>query len=98
MHIHGIILYTAHEIWQLFHILPLLIGDLVPVGDAHYINFMALQEISAILCADVITADQLAYLQILIQEYLSNLTSLYPDVSLTPKCHYLVHCPSFLKR
>jgi hypothetical protein len=94
----GILGQTAHEIWQLYHIIPFLIGDCVPKSDPHLACYLLLQEISSILCTDIITEDLPPYLRVLIQEYLSSLKTLYPTVNLPPKAHYLVHCPSYLKR
>ena len=48
--------------------------------------------------APVITTDKLDYLQMLIQDFLIEFTQLYPDRPLTPKMHYLVHMPSWMKR
>ena len=40
----------AAQMWQLFHILPLLIvGDIAP-SDQHYKCFMLLQDIACVLC------------------------------------------------
>ena len=69
--------------WQLFHILPLLVGDLVPTTDVHYKNFLTLQEISAILCTDIITDEHPGYLRNLIQQYLSGLLG----INITFKCY-----------
>jgi hypothetical protein len=91
-------LFSAHGMWQLFNLIPLLIGDRIPRGDEHYQCFMLLQEISAILCADALPVEQPAYLRILIAEYLSEMVRLYPHKPLTPKFHYLLHCPSLMKR
>ena len=88
----------AHGMWQLFHMIPLLIGDRIPSDDDHYKCFMLLQEISAILCTDVVTVDHPPYLRVLIAEYLSEFVRLYPERPLTPKFHYLVHCPTFMER
>ena len=48
--------------------------------------------------APVITTDKLDYLQMLIQDFLTEFTRLYPERPLTPKMHYLVHMPSWMKR
>ena len=88
----------AHGMWQLFHMMPLLIGDRIPFDDDHYKSFMLLQEISSILCTDVVTVDHPPYLRVLIDDYLNEFVRLHPNRPLTPKCHYLVHCPTFIKR
>ena len=84
--------------WQLFNIIPLLVGQKFQKDDEYYCCFMLLQEISTILCSDVMTEDQPAYLRVLIAEYLEKMVELHPDKPLTPKLHYLIHCPIIMKR
>ncbi len=84
--------------WELFHILPLIIGEEVPHEDQHYDCFMQLQEIAAILFSPVVAAEQIPFLRIKIQGYLEQLKTLYPTHSLPPKSHYLVHTPTLIKR
>ena len=48
--------------------------------------------------APVITIDKLDYLQILIQDFLTEFTRLYPERPFTPKMYYRVHMPSWMKR
>ena len=59
-------------------------------NDEHLHCFLLLQEISCILCTDVVCEGHPAYLRILVQDYLSTLKQLYPSVNLPPKAHYLV--------
>ena len=66
--------------------------------DEHLRCYLLLQEIGSILCADVTTDDPPAYLILIIQDYLTTLKGLYPSLSLPPKAHFLVHCPSMMKR
>ena len=77
----------------LFHVLPLLLGDLLK-DDPHYNCFLQLQEITSIVLSPVICASQVPYLRLLIKEYLETFTMLYPHKRLTPKFHYLIHMPS----
>lgn len=59
---------------------------------------MQLCEMSSIALSPVIAVDQIPYLTILIKQYMEQFKTLYPHKSLTPKCHYLVHIPSLIKR
>jgi hypothetical protein len=90
----GILGQTAHEMWQLFHIIPFLVGEAIPKHDQHLECFLLLNEISTILCADTISEESPSYLRVIVQDYLSMLKCLYPSLNLPPKAHYLVHCPS----
>ena len=78
--------------------LPLIIGDLVPESDEKWENFLCLLRIMEFLFAPVITEDKVDYLQTLIEDYLVVFTDLYPERPLTPKMHYLIHMPSWIKR
>ena len=69
--------------WQLFHMMPLIIGDSILRDDEHYHCFMLLQEIAAILCSDIIINDHPAYLRVLIAEYLAEMVRLHPNQPLT---------------
>ena len=75
-----------------------MIGDKISRNDENWHCFMLLQEIASILCTDVVTAEHPPYLQVLTADYLSELVRLHPNRQLTPKCHYLIHCPTLIKR
>ena len=83
--------------WELFHILPLILCNTILPENQHYQCFMKLQQLSMIVCLPVVSADQIPFLRMLIREYLEEVTSLYPVV-LPPKFHYLVHIPSLIQR
>ena len=44
------------------------------------------------------TCDKLDYLQTLLEDFLIEFTHLYPEQHLTPKMHYLIHIPAWMKR
>jgi hypothetical protein len=94
----GILGQTAHESWQLFHVLPFLVGDCISEDNEHLRCYLLLQDIASILCTDAVTTDRPAFLRLIVQDYLTTLKKLYPSLNLPPKAHYLVHCPTLLKR
>ena len=87
----------ATQMWELFHILPLLLFRSVPPSNQHYLCFMKLQQISMIIFSPVISINQIPFLRILISEYLEEVAHLY-SIILPPKFHYLVHVPSLIER
>ena len=89
--------FIATQMWELFHILPLLLFRSVPPSNQHYLCFMKLQQISMIICSPVISIHQIPFLRILIREYLEEVAHLY-SIILPPKFHYLVHVPSLIER
>ncbi len=89
---------SASQAWCLGRVLPLLVGDLIPEDNEKWENYLELLKIMEYIFATVTTTDKLDYLQILIQDYLTEFTRLYPARPLVPKMHYLVHMPSWMRR
>ena len=83
--------------WCLARMLPLLIGDLIPVADDHWENFLRLLKIEDIVFAPRTTTQLAAYLAVLTEEYLLEFSELY-ERRLIPKQHYMVHYPRQIVR
>lgn len=73
--------------------LPAAIGSFVPEDHQAWSAFLDLLEIMDILLAPIITQDELAYAQVLIEHHLQDIKEVYPGISIIPKMHYLVHMP-----
>lgn len=71
----------------------IIVGDMVPEGDERWVNFLHLLTIMEYAFAPVLTQDKTFYLEIMIDEFLTEFVKLYPGRPLTPKMHYLVHVP-----
>lgn len=84
--------------WLLGRILPLVIGDLVPRGDAKWENFLTMMRIVDILFAPAITEDLLAYLGQIIEGHHHQFTKLYPAEPIIPKQHFMIHMPRLMKQ
>ncbi len=89
---------SASQMMVLSQALPLLIGDKVPLDDAHWNSFLLLIRICSVANSPVCTRDTIAYLQILIEEKLTAFKHLYPNSKLLPKHHYMIHYPSQMLR
>ena len=89
---------TASQTWCLARYLPLIIGDLVPEEDANWDHYLHLMEIADYILAPTTTMANIEYLKILIEDYLIEFRRLYPHRHLTPKCHYLIHVPSWMSK
>lgn len=74
---------------------PLIIGDKVPEDDEHWQLFLLLIRICSISLAPSTSFDLIAYLQI---DYLYTFRQVYPNISLIPKQHYMIHYPSQIGR
>ena len=75
-------------------ILPFLLADKVPEEDPHWENYVVLLRILDIAMAPMCTVDLCATMKVLIEEFLVVFTTLYPNSSIIPKMHYMVHYPS----
>ena len=98
LRINWIFFSIAAQAWCLGRFLPFLIGDLVPVSDRNWAVYLRFLKIMEYIFAPITTTDKLEFLQMLIQDFLTEFTHLYPERPLTPKMHYLVHMPSWIKR
>ena len=90
--------FSASQAWCLGRFLPLLVGDLVSEDNEKWDNFLNLLKIMEYVFAPVTTEDKLDYLQILVEDYLTDFSELYPARPLVPKMHYLIHMPTWMKR
>ena len=89
-------LFLANETWTLARFLPILISDLVPMGNRHWNLYLLLLKIVELVMAPKVTVAIAAYLRQLIQEHHTIFSELYPGYHLTPKLHYMIHIPSWI--
>ena len=89
---------SAAQTITLVRNLPLLIADKLPQDDEHWRSVRLLFKICQICLSPTHSADTVPYLRILIEEKLQLLAKLYPESSLKPKMHYMVHYPSQIER
>ena len=84
--------------WLLGRILPLVIGDLVPEDDENWENLLVMLKITDLLLAPTTTTDLLGYLAGLIESHHHKFRELYPNESVIPKMHFMVHMPGLMSR
>ncbi|KAF7640984.1 hypothetical protein LDENG_00001670 [Lucifuga dentata] len=82
----------AIQNWNFLRLLPVLIGDKVqnPEDDVWQL-MLQLKDIVDLICAQKISLSQVAYLDIIIQEYLESRKCLFPQSPLKPKHHFMRH-------
>ena len=73
-----------------------MIGEMIPEDDEHWMCFTLLLNIMQYLFAPKLTEDDLAILQDMIMEHHQTFVSLYPDQTVIPKQHYLIHTPRLI--
>jgi len=76
----------------------MLIGSYIPTGDENWINYLILLDITDYLVAPCLTTDEVAFLKVIIEEHHNMFAQLYPDSSIIPKMHYLVHTPRLISQ
>lgn len=84
--------------WCLFRMLPLLIGAQVEEGLQHWDCLRKLWNIVQICTAPQIKSDDIALLRVLIEDHHKLFKLLYPDASIIPKLHYMIHIPDEITR
>ena len=73
--------------WCLACLLPLMIREFVPDGDANWKNFLLLWKIVNYVFSPVTTRSIAAYLTTLIEDF-ESFEELYSECSVIPKEHY----------
>ena len=84
----------AKQMECLIHMLPLIVGDLIPLNDECWELFMLLRRIMDIVCSPVVARSEMPYLKHLIIEHHSLFRELFPDVRMINKHHHMVHYPT----
>ena len=89
---------VASKMWCLGRLLPLMIGDLVSEDDETWELFLLLLTIMDYVFAPKASGDSVAYVRMLINDHHAKFRELYPECSVIPKMHYMVHIPSWMER
>lgn len=93
-------MHPASQMWLLGRILPLVIGNLLPPEDGeefkNWDNFLTLMKIVDILFAPTTTTELLEYLARRIEGHHITFQELYPNNSVIPKMHFMVHMPHLM--
>lgn len=84
---------TAAQMWLMARILPLIVGDLVPEGDPYWDNYITMMRITDLLFTNKLHEDGVGYLAHLIYSHHTKFKQLYPNQSVIPKMHFMVHMP-----
>lgn len=89
---------TSASVITLCCVLPLVLGQKVPVGNGKWKTFLLLIQITLLATSPYATDYTASVLEQLIYTHNDNFTSEYPKSPLTPKSHYLVHIPKQIQR
>ena len=90
--------FSAVQMLCLAFYLPFLIGDVIEEHDRKWKCFILLLKITSICSAYEIEKEHIPVLRLLIAEHHTLFREVYPDASIIPKMHYMVHYPSQILR
>lgn len=76
---------------MLAYVLPLILGRKVDLGNRYYRNILGICQIIQLSFSAVVDRTSIGELQQLIQSYFVNFKDLYPDASVKPKMHFMLH-------
>ena len=82
--------------WLLGRILPLVIGGYVPESDERWRLYLDMMNVVDILFAPNTTNDHAIYVATLISDHHHDFCELYPQSSIIPKMHFMVHMPRMM--
>ncbi len=78
-------------------LLPFIpVAQYIPSDDEHWQNYLLVLDITDYLFAPEISEEEVAYLQVLIKEHHEAFGRLYPEASIIPKMHYVIHMPRLI--
>ena len=86
----------AAESWCLIRNLPLMIGNLIPEGDAHWRLLLMLLDCMDAIFAPTITVGLIRQLKFNLEEHHAQFKTAYPEKRLIPKHHFMLHYPEFM--
>lgn len=90
------IVLLASQMWLFARTLPSLVGSFIPPDDENWENFCKFISITQLLFAPRLRLNDLATLQELIMSHHQQFVGLYPNHSVIPKLHYLIHMPRLI--
>lgn len=87
---------NASENWCTLRLFPIIVYDFVNISDTVWKLLLHLREIVEFIVAPKITHFQIAYLKVLIKEYLERINKLFPNKPFKSKHHYLQQYPELI--
>ena len=93
----GSLSQSAASMRVLMYGLPFLIGEFVPEGNEHWLNFIKLLQINILCFSPYASYRTVCSLRALIAAHNKNFVALNPGVSFIPKLHYVTHFPEQLR-
>lgn len=74
----------------------MMVGEKIPEDDKYWQHYLITLQIADYILAPEVLPEEVAYLKVLLTEHHTTFVSLYPEASLIPKMHYLLHVPRLM--
>ena len=87
---------TACQAWCLLRMLPLMVGHCVPHDSEARDVLIKLLDVTEYCTTSEVTSTLASFLADLIEDFLTHYYTVFPDMTMKPKFHYLVHYPEQL--
>ena len=87
---------SASQKWQLFLVMPQILGRYLDENDESWQVYLLLRHVTDLVFAPVIAKSCLSYLSGLISQFLTCFTSVFGTDAVTPKHHYMIHYPRLI--
>lgn len=84
---------SASQMWCLLRLLPLMIGDLIPLCNRYWNLLLLLLQCMEFIFSPSITPGATIFLAYIIEEHHRLFLELYPHLHLRPKHHFMLHYP-----
>ena len=75
-----------------------MIGSHVPECDIHWNHYLSMLQIMDYMLAPTILPEEVALIQVLLTDFLTEFVELYPAASVILKMHYLLHVPRLIMK
>ena len=93
----GHIIGTAIQKFELFLILPFLVGSSVPKLCKSWQVYLCLRDVCDLVFAPSVDKDNLFLLEELVAKYLCCFIEVFGSNKIIPKMHYMIHYPSLIR-
>lgn len=87
---------SACQMWLLSSVLPFILAEFVDIDTNRWECFISIIKIMSLCFAHKISSAAVVYLRQAIKDHLSLFKTVYEDINIIPKQHYLVHLPSLI--
>ena len=84
--------------WLLGRLLPQMIGHWIPREDEHWRLYLLLLDIVDILLAPDVAVEDTALLSVLIQDHHIDFVAMYPNATVVPKMHFMIHMANIMRK